>query len=126
MQLCCGQLRACVFLGGLRAGEIVIPSDAAYDASCHLSMGDVRVDSTVNPSFVEVTLKASKTDPFRHGVSVYLGRTDSDLCPVAAVLGYIVSRGTAPGPFFIFEDGRCLTRDRFVSAVRSALRTAGI
>ena len=57
---------ACMcFFGFLRAGEIVVPSDAAYDASCHLSMGDVRVDSTVAPLFLEVTLKASKTDPFR-------------------------------------------------------------
>ena len=38
----------------------------------------------------------------------------------------MVSRGAAPGPFFIFDDGRYLTRDRFVTAVRAALCTAGI
>ena len=37
----------------------------------------------------------------------------------------MVRRGTAPGPFFRFSDGRCLTRDLFVSGVKSALQAAG-
>lgn len=32
-----------------------------------------------NPSFLEMTLKALKTDPIRCGVSMYLGHTHSDL-----------------------------------------------
>ena len=36
--------------------------------------------------------QASKTDPFRQGVSVVVGKTDNDICPVAG-LAYMVSRG---------------------------------
>ena len=114
------------FFGFLRSGEVVVPSDTGFDEAVHLSFGDVKLDSVSSPQYLEVRLKASKTDPFRKGVSVYLGRTDADLCPVAAVLHYMVQRGSSRGPFFKFSDGRPLTRDRFVVGVRSALQAAGI
>ena len=38
----------------------------------------------------------------------------------------MVLRGSAPGPFFQFTDGRPLTRDRFVAAVWTALRHESI
>ena len=78
------------FFGFLHSGEIVIPSEASYDLAYHLSYGDVKIDSTSSPSFVQVKIKASKTDVFRKGVSVYLGITGTTLCPVAAILGYMV------------------------------------
>ena len=114
------------FFGFLRSGEIVVPADSAYDGAIHLSAGNVHVDNTTDPQYLEVRIKASKTDPFRHGVSIYLGRSHADLCPVSAVLAYMVLRGTSPGPFFTFADGRYLTRDRFVSSVRAALRRQGV
>ena len=88
------------FFGFLRSGEVVVPTDSGYDKTVHLSYGDVRVDSTVNPQYLEVRIKVSKTDPFRKGVTVYLGRADSNLCLVSAVLAYIVQRGPDEGPFF--------------------------
>ena len=103
-----------------------MPSDGAYDPSAHLSYGDVRTDSLVNTSYITVTIKASKTDPFRKGVTVHIGATKSQLCPVAAVLAYMVQRGSQAGPFFLFEDGRRLTRDRLVAEVRRALERAGV
>ena len=100
------------FFGFLRSGEVVAPAEADYDPAVHLSYGDVRVDDVGTPHYLEVRIKASKTDPFRKGISVYLGRTDTDLCPVAAILGYMVRRGSQQGPFFMFQDGRFLTRDQ--------------
>ena len=47
------------------------------------------------------------------------------LCPVAAILNYMVARGNSPGPLFTWEDVRYLTRDRFVAGVRTALSKAG-
>ena len=114
------------FFGFLRSGEVVAPSEVEYDPAVHLSFGDVRVDDVGMPHYLEVRIKASKTDPFRKGISVYLGRTDTDLCPVAAILGYMVLRGSRQGPFFLFRDGRFLTRDRFVVQVRRALQVAGV
>ncbi len=75
-----------------------------------------------DPQYLEIYLKASNTDPFRQGVSVVVGKTDN----VSAGLAYMVSRGSTSGQFFRFVDGRGLTRDRFVKAVRSALTVAGV
>ena len=55
----------------------------------HLAQGDVRVNDLEDPKFTMVRIKASKADPFRKGVSVYIGRTGTRLCPVAAFLSYI-------------------------------------
>ena len=49
------------FLGFLRSGEVVVPSDSAFDPSMHLAYGDVRADNTSSPQFLEVRIKASKT-----------------------------------------------------------------
>ena len=87
-----------------------MPSLREYDAECHLSEGDVTVDSTAAPSIIQVRIKA----PYRKGVSVYLGRTDNDLCPVAAVTAYLAVRGRGPGPFFRLEGGAPLSRELLV------------
>jgi len=50
------------FFGFLWSGKAVVPSQRAYDPAVHLSVGDIRVDSREKPSFLEVTLKALKTD----------------------------------------------------------------
>lgn len=80
------------FFGFLQSGEITTPSLREYDASVHLSFGDVALDSTHNPT-AQVRIKASKTDPFRQGISIFLGRTDTLLCPIAALTPYMAIRG---------------------------------
>ena len=118
---------ACMcFFGFLQSGETVVPSESECDPAVHLSFGDVQVDNISSPQYLEIRIKASKTDPFRKGVSVFLGRTDTDICPVAAILGYMVQRGSQKGPLFLFSDGRFLTRERFVDQVRRALQVAGV
>lgn len=114
------------FFAFLRSGEITVPSDTAYDEGAHLSFGDFTVDDLDNPTTLKVRIKASKTDPFRKGVDIYVGRTGDSLCPVSAVLSYMVARGKGAGPFFIFQAGTPLTRMRFVAAIREALARFGI
>ena len=97
--------------------EIVVPSMSAYDPSVHLSFGDVTLDSREAPTLAQVTIKASKTDPFRKDVAIYLGRTKNELCPVTAVATYLAARGGTPGPFFRFRNGRPMTRESFVATV---------
>ena len=99
----------CCF-GFLRSGEISIPSDSAFDEGTHLGFSDVTVDSLRHPQVIRVCLKASKTDPFRVGINIFVGRADNRLCPVTAILSYVVERGAGSGPFFRFQDGRPLTR----------------
>ena len=117
---------ACLgFFGFLRSGEMVAPSEKEYDPLSHLCFSDIRVDSHSSPSLIQVTIKASKTDPFRQGVTLYIGATGDQLCPVTAVLSYMVARGSSPGPLFIWEDNRYLTRERLVTSLRAALTKAG-
>ena len=118
---------ACMsFFGFLRTGEVVVPSETAYDAAVHLSVGDVRVDNRAKPTYLEVVIKASKTDVFRKGVTVVLGVTGRKVCPVATILSFMANPrpavSSASGPFFVFSD---VTRERFVKEMRAALKARG-
>ena len=114
------------FFGFFRSGELTVPSVTSYDAASHLSRSDVSVDSLSDPQTLRIHLKMSKTDPFRTGVDVFVGRTHCPLCPIAAVLAYLTKRGPQPGPLFRFCNGQPLTRGRFVAEVKEALALAGI
>ena len=114
------------FFGFLRAGEFTVPGDDAYDPTVHLSHEDIAVDNPMKPWVVRITIKQSKTDPFRKGVDLYLGRTFADLCPVISLLNYLLIANATKGPLFRFKDGRLLTRQRLVSVVKEALQKAGI
>ena len=113
------------FFWFLRSGEIVCPTETSFDPQSHLAFADVAVDSRSAPSAMQVRIKASKTDFFRQRVTLHIGVAEGALCPVAAVVKYMVSRGGDLGPLFTWADGRFLTRDRFVAGVRVALTSAG-
>ena len=89
-------------------------------------MADIAIDNAEAPSTVKIRIKASKTDQFRKGVDIYLGRTHNPLCLVEALLAYIAKRGKEQGMLFRFEDGQLLTKERFVVRVREALSQAGV
>ena len=55
-----------------------------------------------------------------------MGRTNTELCPVAAILANVAIRLSSPGPFFITKDGSPLTHTQLVAAVRQALSAAGL
>ena len=114
------------FFGFLRIGEITVPSDSGYDPSTHLSLADVAFNHATDPSQMDIFIKQSKTDPFRKGVTLTLGRTQSQLCPVAVMASYIVKRGQIPRPLFQFQNGTFLTRQMFVHHTQSALQKTGV
>ena len=91
------------FFGFFHSGEITIPSGWAFDSKIHLSWGDIAVDDVSNPSALRIHLKRSKVDQFGKVVQVYVGKTNDDLCPVAAVLVYIAVRGSGEGPISSFR-----------------------
>ena len=88
------------FFGFMRCSEFTSPSHSAYDPTIHLSFGNVSVDSRTCPTFVRLAIKQSKTDCFRQGSFIYLGKTNCEVCPVEAVLLYLSVRGTTLGPLF--------------------------
>ena len=53
------------FFAFLRVGELTVPTEKVYDPSVHLSVGDIAVDDARRPLLLRVTIKQSKTDPFR-------------------------------------------------------------
>ena len=84
------------------------------------------MDDKQNPKALSVRIKQSKTDQFSQGVSIYLGKTGSPLCPVSALLSYLVVQGSGEGPLFRLKDGQPLTRPRLVLLLRKALASAGL
>ena len=103
------------FFGFLRSSEFTVPSQHGYDPETHLSLPDITLDRRNSPTMVCIHIKQSKTDPFRQGVHIYLGRTYQQICPVHAIVSYLAIRGNHPGPVFTFSDGRMLTRAIFGS-----------
>ena len=114
------------FFGFLRVGEMTTPSQDACDSSVHLSLGDVALNSRITPTIVWLNIKQSKTDPFRKGAKLCLGRTESVVCPVKALLPYLAIRGSAPGSLFLLEGGVPLTRAHFKTLLSATLKKAGL
>ena len=114
------------FVGFLRTAEFTVPSSSKFDPSVHLTVQDVAIDSYTSPSLLQIRVKMSKTDQFKQGTSVFLAASHNELCPVAALLSYLVSRPPGEGPLFQFTDGSPLTRPRFVTEFRKALMAAGV
>ena len=109
---------ACLaFFAFLRSGEF---------CSSALSLTDVAVDSHSNPTALAVSINRSKTDQFGQGIKIYLSKTDSDLCPVSAMVAYLRMRHRPDGPLFLTKEGRPLSRQFFVSRIQSSLVRAGI
>jgi len=98
-----------------------------YDPSVHLSYNNLSNDSRGDsPSVVQVHIKQSKTDPFCKGIRLCLGNTDSDVCPLKAILPYMVTRGTKLGPFFLTTDNKPLTCQRFHTSLSNLLDKIGL
>ena len=55
------------FFGFMRSGELVIPSYSSFDPSYHLTLEVLVVNSCKSSTFMQLTLKGSKTDSFRRG-----------------------------------------------------------
>ena len=113
------------FFGVLRSGEFTAPEEGDFDPGQHLSYSDIAVHSLSNPKTLSVRIKQSKIDPFRLGVTIFVGKTESLLCPVGAILAYMALRGPGEGPFFRFQNGLPLSRSRLVSALLKVLTEAG-
>ena len=113
------------FFGCFRLGELLLESSPSFDRRRHLAWGDIAVDDQANPRMLRIHLKQSKTDQFGRGADVVVGRTGRDLCPVAAVLGYIAIRGPQPGPFFLNPRGQPITKAHFVGEVRIIIGSLG-
>ena len=107
--------------GFLRCGEFTVPSQSEYDPSTHLSLNDIAIDSAGSPSLIQVSIKQSKTDPFRKGVQLFLAKTGKNICPITAIMPYLALRGPKQGHYsFIKEELSHTTRFYHLAAYNSS------
>ena len=102
------------FHGFLRVSEYTASHIRKYNPLTTLSFKDI----TLTPSAILMHIKASKTDPFRQGTTIYLYRNNTPLCPVNALTYYVSSHKTKSGPLFAWHDGRYLTRPGFAASLK--------
>ena len=114
------------FFGFLRCSEFTVPKEQDYNPTVHLSYADVAVDCKKDPQILQIHIKQSKTDPFRKGVKLSLGRTGGEVCPVSAILAYLVVRGAQPGPLFLTDQGKPFTHHHLSSALTAILTEIGL
>lgn len=114
------------YFGFLRSSEFTVPSLAVFDHNTHLSVVDIVVDSRDHPTFLQVNIKASKTDPFRQGCSIYIGKVSTSLCAIKAMMNYLALRGNSPGSLFLLESGHPLSRELVTSRLRMITKMAGL
>ena len=107
------------FFGFLPVSEFIVPSPYKYDTDVHLSLSDVTLDNTHSPELVQLHIKQSKTDTFRKGTYIHLGRTYKNVCPVQVFLLYLAIRGKQP--LFLLSDNTMLTRHYFASALKDTI-----
>ena len=114
------------FFSFFRSGEICSNQADMFNPASDLSVDSVTIDSVRNPRLARIRLQISKTDPFREGAIITLPRTEDDLCPVAALLSWLVYRGKSSGPLFLLQSGAPLTRTRLVTELRKVLSDLGL
>lgn len=93
------------FFGFLRCGEFTV-SATAFDPAINLCVGDV---TFMDDATVVLRLKASKMDPFRHGIDIRLCATGHIVCPYVALREYLAIRGT-------LGNNRCYKQPLFIES----------
>ena len=73
---------------------------------------------------LELTLPASKTDPFRRGITLNIAASGDDACPVAALRHLFRWKASPDSPLFETPGG--FTRDLVVGQLRQILALLGV
>jgi len=82
--------------------------------------------------YMEVTLPASKTDPFRKGIGLTISASEDDACPVKAMRQFLAvdthRPGAAHSPLFCIGqlEQQAFTREYLVQRLQQLARTAGL
>ena len=58
----------------MQTEKITIPSAHVFAEGAYLPFSNLALDSTNNLSILHIHLQASKTDPFRMGIDIYVGK----------------------------------------------------
>ena len=96
------------FFGLLRSSEFTATHVTSFMAAHTLLRSDIHFAPGM--SYVAITIKSSKTDPFRVGCIVRVGATCNPVCPVSALHHFIHQSRFQGGPLYTLSDGSYLTR----------------
>ena len=92
----------------MRVSEFTVLGE--FDPEFNLILQDLSLCTDLSTATLRI--KVSKTDPFRKGCTVTLGATpDLLLCPVKALLSYLLRRSATNGPLFKLSNGRPASRN---------------
>lgn len=112
------------FAAFLRAGEFTYTQREAQDpsfGSWHLTRGSIRLEADK----LYLSLPASKTDPFRRGITLTIASSEDEACAVRSVRN-LITRFPAPSTAPLFFKPTGFTREYLTAAMRSGLRNAGL
>ena len=114
------------FFGFLLLGELTCNS--TFDPKHLLMNSDITFMPRSSPKYMLVQLKVSKTDPFRQGQAIVIGKTNSPLCPISAMVAYLNSRPSSldSGPLFIYVSGAFLTREKLTRETQLLISNGGL
>lgn len=98
-----------------------------FNPECCLTVSDLAFIPKSSPKFMLVQLKVSKTDSFKKGQTIVIGKADSNLCPISPMLTYLESHTPFPTsvPLFTFQSGSSLTRARYLTSETMLLLSKG-
>ena len=108
-----------------RGGEFTTTSK--YSRSHHLCRQDITM--ATNRSYFTLTIKASKTDPYRVSCRLPVAATHTITCPVRAMRAFLRSRRHSSSlrvPLFTLHSGKYLTRSHLTKIMRGLLQAAGL
>ena len=105
------------YFGCTRISEIASKYTRQYRKNHTLLVQDVSITNNQ----LSVFIRAAKTDQYCTGATVIIAENGTDICPVHATTDYLKHRANKPGPFFLFDDGTCLTPQRFNTFLHQCL-----
>ena len=119
-------LCAAMTLGLLRIGQLTCNS--TFDPKLHLMNRDITFMPRNSSQYLLVRLKVSKTDPFRQGQTIVIGKKNSPLCPISAIVAYLNSRplSSDSGPLLTYVSGGLLTREKLTKETRLLISKGGL
>ena len=110
------------FFGMLRVSEYTLARSVKFSPNSTLLCQDVSLVGDC----IHIYIKASKTDPFRSGVTIRVARSRGRCCPVRAFVHYRSLRRFWSGPLCSFADGSFLTRSRLSLILNLCLHQSNV
>ena len=111
------------FAGFLQIGEFTYSAEDRGDpefTKWFLTRGSI----ALYKDYMELSLPASKTDPFRQGVTILIASADDNACPIA-LLQHLLHRFPSPRDAPLFDSGAGFSRQWVTRMLRDILSTLG-